>query len=305
MLPLTTALEVYNNVSHNRRLLEYRNFLLDQVKLLFKSDSNNQNEVLLYLPDYVKNHIISKISQFKLKALTSGNNLNLDSQAVKFFNSLFKSKKDKPYALLFIKYLYILYLDYQKRKKTPKSCAVYVDNIKIVFIRKEDPFYDFKSNIVTQLYCPNKKNILLKTICSCKGKKMSQFEFFESKIETKVKIFNSVNHIAFLFVFEVNKYRGSRNTNYTVIELYIVDKNTLKTLFSHNIFYDNAKKDQILEADLKRVFTLLPSKNFKMVSSSREEHKGLFSKTSDLSINKWMLLETIDVRNSKNLTFTL
>ncbi|MEM5815728.1 MAG: hypothetical protein QXL14_01640, partial [Candidatus Aenigmatarchaeota archaeon] len=96
MLPLTKALEVYNNVSPNRRLLEYRNFLLDQIKLLFKSNSNNQNEVLLYLPDYVKNHIVSKISQFKLKALANKDNLNLDAQAVRFFNSLFKSKKDKP-----------------------------------------------------------------------------------------------------------------------------------------------------------------------------------------------------------------
>lgn len=305
MLPLTKALEVYNNVSPNRRLLEYRNFLLDQIKLLFKSNSNNQNEVLLYLPDYVKNHIVSKISQFKLKALANKDNLNLDAQAVRFFNSLFKSKKDKPYVLLFIKYLYNFYLDYQKRKKTPKSCAVYVDNIKIVFVRKEDPFYDFKSNIATQLYCPNKKTILLQTICSCRRKKMSRFEFFERKIETKVKIFNSANHIAFLFVFDVNKYRGSRNTNYVVIELYIVDKNTLKTLFLRNIFYDKTKKNQILESDLRHVFTLLPSKNFKMVSSNREEHKGLFSKTPDSSINKWTVLETIDVGNSKNLTFIL
>lgn len=312
MLPLITAFEIYKNTCHRSHLLEYRGFLLDQIKLLFRSNSNNQNEALLHLPDYVKTYIISKISQFKLKALTYENNLDPDVQAVKFFNSFFKSKKDKPYALLFTKYLYDLYLDFQKRKKKPKSCAIYVDDIKIVFTKKENPFYDFKSNTVAQFYCPNKKTILFQTICSCKGKKVTPSEYFKGKVETKVKIFNFSNFIALLFIYDIERkyiryrYRTAKDTNYIVIELYLVDKNTFKAFFSHNVLYNETKKHQIFEADLRHIFTLLPSKNLEIIPPDKGEYKNLFSEpTFNFLVNKWMLLETVNVENSKTLMFTL
>lgn len=302
MLPLTVAREVYNNTLHDCLLLEYRKFLLSQIKSLLKLDNNTQTEALSYLPECVKNYIISKSKQF----LTQENNSNPDSQAIKFFNSFFKSKKDKPYALMFIKHLYNLYLDSQKKSRTPKSCVFYINNTKIVFIKKEDPFHNFKSDKITQIHCPNKNTILFHTIGSCKGKRTTRLEHSKSNIETKVKIFNFANFIAFLFVFDIKKERTyhkygktNNNINYIATELYLIDKSSSEIFFSHNIFHDYTKKPQILESDLTHIFTLITSKNLTVVSSDKEEF------ILKPSINKWTVLEKINKENCETLIITL
>lgn len=261
MLKTSEALKIYYipQLSH----YEYRNFIYEQIKDLIKKNDPNA-EFLNYLPESVRKHILNKITKFKLKTLINPNQIDPDKLALRFYNSLLQSKKDRPFVILMLKYAHDFYLKSQNKK--PKYCPVYIDNLKLLLKGKKNPSHNFKKEKATEVKTINNNIVIIHTLQSCEGKERSSIRKSKNSIKTYIKIFSTQKFAIISLFFKVNRdhillKHGSIQSNFIALEAIYLDKETLDAYFSKTKIFSNYKTVyKLLNISLSELIKLAPPK---------------------------------------------